>query len=428
MKFVAEYSARGDTDSMTSSINAALLIQMVTGVSGALILVTCAEPILHLMNVESSSMAIAKTALQVSGGGFLFTMLAGTMTSILAGLQRFDVVSLVSNTITIGITVATVIVLIFGAGLLECAIVAAAGAVLLFLVGLHSVRRLLPMWQYTVRVNWPMVRGVLSFSLFVFVTKITDSVNNYMTRFVLSALIGPAAVTLYVVPSKLLNGAWGILGSGFGVLFPYASNVQSRGDQIEAKRKWLQSSQVFASISLPAFVLIMLFSPWILRLWMGYGFAAKTANLLSLLAIASMIASLTAVPIHIALGYGRSKTIAGFGVITASAYVISLFLLLPNLGIMGAAVAAIVSALPGLILVVVIVRSVIQMRARDYVWSVYGSHIPAIVLGLGWIGMRLAGVNIPEQLDLTVCAVSATAYAVMSLGRSPIIRRLLTLS
>src|SRR3989304_2721202 len=143
IKFVSGDKVKEDYESISRSINAALWVQIAAGLVGSGALVIFAESILRLLKVSPALWADAKIGLYVSAIGFFFTMLSGTLSSVLMGLQRYDITSKVNVVTNLLLTVLIVFVLFLGAGLKEVIFLTVASAIVMFTIYLLTVRNTL---------------------------------------------------------------------------------------------------------------------------------------------------------------------------------------------------------------------------------------------------------------------------------------------
>ena len=417
VKFVAEYEAKKEWNAIGACINAALVFQCAAGILGSALIVVNADAILHLFKITGALLLPARMSIYIAAGTFLVTMLAATLNSVLAGLQLYGVVSALGNGSIVATAILSVVALMSGGGLLACVVISAVASIVLLCLTIWKVRVAIPSWEFSVRIQWGIFRSILVFSAYMIVVKIADTFNNFVGRFVVGVLLGPVAVAFYMVPSKVTNTGWGVLGSGIGVILPFASKVHASEDHEFARKLCIRSSAVFAAIALPLFCAIMLLSPWLLRVWMGESFARQSQNVLSLLGVSGMAASVTSVPVQLALGFGRSKTIAFFGLGTVFAYICALVWLVPVYGVDGAAFALVLATIPGFGLVATIVRGYLKLPLSKYSWDVYGWHLPAIALALLLFAVRTFTYMLTPALDLALSVLLILIYGIIVLRK-----------
>lgn len=316
IKFVSQFKAIGDHEAIGRSINAAIWVQVITGFLGSAALVIFAAPILRFLNVSEIFWDDAKIGLYVSAVGFFFTMISGTLSSVLMGLQRYDITSKV-NVTTNGILTLTIVGLLYaGYGLREIIYATGFSTIIVFSILLVKVKAKLPHWKLSLVFDGKYFKPLFNFSGYMFVSKISSLFSNYVVRFIVSALLGPAAVTYYVVPMKIITAFSGLLSSVTTVLFPFASELSAGDKRERLQRVFITALKYVTTAAFPVYLILILFSREILTVWMGSDFAAEASLVMSLLALAHLLASLTMVPSNVAFGLGYSKTIAFFSIAT----------------------------------------------------------------------------------------------------------------
>ncbi len=406
VKFVAQYSAQGDSRGVTQSINAALTAQVVAGFIGSCLLIVASPFVLWFLRVPESMLESARISLILCAVGFFFTMIGGTLNSVLMGMQRYDLSSKVNALANLSTVVATVAVLAAGKGLEGAVIISVASAIATCGVSYAIVHRILPSWAFAVVFRGMYVKSVYRFSSYLVISRIGDLVNSYAGRLLIGYLLGPVAVTIYSVPAKAINAVWAVVGSAFGVLFPYASEIDGAKDAQLNREVFVKASRLFGVCMLPIFAILFTFSSPILRIWMGEGFAAEAWPVLSILCAATALASVTTIPIQFVLGWGQSKTVGMFYLGTIFTYVTALMVLCPIWGVTGAAWAMVFGGLPGLLMVVVLLRQVVHIGLRDYLRDVYLYHVIGVVLSAAfWIGH-----DVVFELPLAAVTVLATSF------------------
>jgi O-antigen/teichoic acid export membrane protein len=409
VKFVAQYAAEGNDEGITQSINAALSLQLLAGAVGSCLLALGADFVLHVLRVSDVLLDSARISLFLCCGGFFFTMINGTLNSVLMGLQRYDVSSKIKAITNSAVVIVTVGVVAGGGGLTAAVLVTVAGSLVSCLVSYRIVRMFVRTWRFSPALRGHFVKSVYRFSSFLFLSRISDLANNYLGRFLIGGLLGPAAVTVYTVPTKLLNAIWGVLGSGFGVLMPFASEMTHTHDDQAKRSLFLKASRLFAVATLPLFALLFAFSYPILRLWMGEAFAREAWPVLSILSVASVVASVTSIPIQLILGWGHSRLVGLFSLGTIIAYIGALVVLSPAWGVVGAAASMVIAGLPGLCMVFVVLRRVVHVRWLEYVRSVYLYHVIGLAAAVALWMLRdyIAG------LSLGAAALTAATFALL---------------
>lgn len=412
-KYVAEFREKNEPESVSRSINASLLVQLMLGCTASLLLVAFATPILVLLKVDAPRMAEARTGVYACSAGFFFTMISGTFNAVLAGLQRYDLTGKVDSLINLLLTVMTVLLLFLGFGLTEVVCATVISALISTGVYFAFVRKLVPEWRFSVRFDREYFRLIFGFSSFMFMSKISSVFSNYVVRFVISYFLGPAVVTLYVIPSKLLAAFGGVLGSAAGVIFPYASQL-SVSDSAKLKEVFYKGSTIFAAISIPIFLFIMVFSHQILQLWMGKGIADQSYLVLSIITLSGLIASQTVVPNLVICGLGYTRLIGFFGILAVVCYMAFLPVLTQAYGIIGTSAGMLLTTVINVFFVFKLTTEKIGIPYYAYLKSVFGFHALPCLFSLAALYAIMAnGLEGSLAVAGAGCLLLAVYFAIM---------------
>lgn len=390
IKFIAQYRAVDNHEAMSQAINASLWVQGLLGMLGAACLFAFCRPLLILLHVPDPFFADAVFALRISIVGYFFTMLTGSFSSVLMGLQRYDLTATIAIISNIFLNILFVVLLKLGLGLREVVGLNAAFALVNFLIYYFLVRRLLPGWRYSVRVNLVHFRRQLKFSIYMFIAQLSSIISNYFVRFICGFYGGPAAVTLYVIPTRILGAYLNLLNSSFQVVFPFSSELGSLRDRVRIKKLFSQGATLFSALLFPVLLMMIVFAKPILRLWIGAAFAESGWLILVLLGWSTLIAASSTLPNLIALGLGYSRLIGIFSIFSILFYAVLLPLFTRRWGVPGTAWAMLISTLPGIVLVVCIAWRILGADALAFFKHVFGFHLIPCLLALIVVLLRPA--------------------------------------
>ena len=171
-------------------------------------------------------------------------------------------------------------------------------------------------------------------------------------------------------------------GGAFGVIFmPVVSELYARGRENDLRSTYSSVTKWIFSITLPAFLLMTIFSDSIMRIMFGSEYIAG-AMALRILAFGYFITSLFGLASPLLQSYGRTKIIMGCSFIGASVNFILNFLLIPLYGVNGAAIATGASlALLGLLYLFFIYRiGKVQPFKLSYAKPLFASLIAVSVV------------------------------------------------
>jgi O-antigen/teichoic acid export membrane protein len=345
IKFVPQHKAANDYEALDRSINTVICIQIMAGGLASGFLIAFADPILRRLAIPLGSWASAKAGLIACAIGFFFSMLSGTMKSLLMGLQRYDITSKIGVARDVVVNAGLVTVLFFG-GRLKAAIYATVFLTVIFFAFYSlAARRNLPQWRMSFAVDKELFWRLFNFGLFVFISTLAQSFSVYFMRFLLSAIAGPSAVTYYTVPFMIIIGFGGFLSTSIAVLLPFSAEMAARGNRESLQDVYLRAAKYNVVLGLPVLALMGIFSRPILSVWMGTVFAEHAWLSMQLLCFASLVSSLGAIPAVMAFGLGYSRLVAGFSLVAMALAAGMAIPLIHRAGVAGAALAVAIASL-----------------------------------------------------------------------------------
>jgi O-antigen/teichoic acid export membrane protein len=125
---------------------------------------------------------------------------------------------------------------------------------------------LLPSWaSVTAVVSKDLLRTGFAFFLLQLAMAVCYSSDNI----VLARILGPEAVTQYSIPSRLFNQVTMISLVLLSPLWPAYGEALARQDTAWIRKTLRRSIALSVGISVPLGLLLVVFGPWILRLWVG---------------------------------------------------------------------------------------------------------------------------------------------------------------
>ena len=383
-KFVAEYKAKSDWDGVIKSINTAILVQIILGVIGSGVLVIFAEAILRLLKVSEVFFQVAQQGIYFVAVGFFFTMLSGTFSAALKGLQNYEEVSKINVFMNFALNVLLVVVLYLNGGLREAIILSVLYSVTSFLLYWRIINKVIFGYKFSWVLEKGRIKSIFNYSGFLFLSRLSSTFSVYIVRFVIGFFLGPAFVAFYFIPSKVSQICGGLLGSLFNVVFPYSSELGAVKDLEKIQRVFIKTTKLFASVSIPIFLTLAVFAGPVLNLWMGPEFAQKGWVVLGILSFSSILGSITTVPNLITMGLGESKLISTFSIFTVLAYALFMPIMTKQWGIEGAACAILFAQIPGIFLIIYEIRHVFKLSVIKSLWQILAFHFVPLIVSI-WL-------------------------------------------
>jgi O-antigen/teichoic acid export membrane protein len=338
-RFLSVSLATSNFREARSVLGVAYVFFLAVGLTGAALAVVAGQFLPHVLSLSPDLQSTATFVISVAGVGFFFDALRSPFASIPGALQRFDSATFANLISTTAAASASVIVLSLGWGLRALIVVTALQPALTLVLLARSNKRLLP--ELTVRPTYdgPLLRKMISFSAYSFISNTAGAILFEVDKFVLGVLGKVSLVTYYVVPGSMAQRLHVGVARLTAVALAVSADLHARGESKALNDFYIRATRAIAlvivSLTVPAFI----FSRELLREWVGESFATTSFGTLRLLLITYALLALTALPYYLSLGIGRPRILAVFNVMSALVNVVLIVILIPRYGLIGAAVA-----------------------------------------------------------------------------------------
>lgn len=298
VRYVARYKALGDRENLNRLFSTAFVILLAIGSACFLVLLIwalVAPQILSSRAADSQRYAFFLVIIAVQ----VMTIFCGYLfQSIHEGYQRY----FFTNAITAVNTLVGAAVLYYlfkqGYGLIALALGNTIGLIVKF-----TIYRL---WLYPSRfgafrfafsyVDFKLLKELLSFGIKSFVLGIAGRVSHNTDTIVIGAVLGPAVVVFYAIPSNLLQQAKSVIASITLGFMPHFSELIARDENGRSKSDFLIYSRYVAALAVCLFLAIFFLGPPFIGRWIGVEYSLKGKTILYLLGAASLLQLLN--PFH----------------------------------------------------------------------------------------------------------------------------------
>jgi O-antigen/teichoic acid export membrane protein len=156
-------------------------------------------------------------------------------------------------------------------------------------------------------------------------------------------------------------------------------------------------------------VVLSIFAPEVLRLWLGFRYADQSATALRILAIGVMINSLSHVPCGYLQASGRPDIPARFHILELAIYVPLTWFLVRRLGISGAALAWTIRVTLDGTLLFVASRRVLGLSFSEALRD-RGKRVVAVLAGLAGAALVIAATHLPPFIAAAVGTVVLSLF------------------
>jgi O-antigen/teichoic acid export membrane protein len=357
VKYVAEHHAKKDYPRVNQFFSSALLFYSAIGLIGAgLIIIAAFLFAPHLVKNSPELINITKIVFFISAFGFLINMLLSALTSIPGALQRFDLTSKLNMIVASSSTIGTVLLLFLGFGLIAIVIYTVLLSLLAAIAYVAIDKKLLPTLQVRIKPDPNSLKEMFGFSGYAFIASVSGVVIAELDRLILGFILGPKAVTYYVIPGNIAIKILGAVVAASTVIFPLTSELVARGDIDKLRNLYARSSRFIIILLTLGIVPLIVFAHRFLLFWLGPDFARTSGPTLQILLLTYFISSLHVIPFLVAYGSGKPKYSAIYASCVAVLNIVLMFALIPHFQIIGAAYAYLFAVVPTTILFVLFIE------------------------------------------------------------------------
>jgi O-antigen/teichoic acid export membrane protein len=337
-RYVARYHAVADHKEASRITSTALQIFVTAGIVAAFASVIMAFTVVNHFRIDPIYLPAARTVLILAGMNVGLSLVNGVFGGVITSLQRFDLANRVEISNTFLRSLAILVALRSGGGVVALGIIQLVSSVAAGLVLSRFAFRLYPELELQLgKWDWQRLSVLFSFSIYAFIVHVSLQLIWYTDTVVIGSFLPIGMVTYFAIAASLLGYARTLLSSIAYTLTPMASSMEAVGKEGELRRLTMTSSCYATIIMLPIAATFMIRGKTFIGLWMGRDYAALSGTVLQILVLAWLFNAGNGVTGAILMGISKHKAMApmaaGEGILNLG---LSIALVHP-LGILGVA-------------------------------------------------------------------------------------------
>jgi O-antigen/teichoic acid export membrane protein len=336
VKYLSEHHSAGEGRAAREALSLSLRVSLAGALAGAVALWAAAPwAVTEFFGVPERLHGPGVSVLRLAAVGGVLAAGAQWAQNALQGFRRFDQQNLLVLLQGTFLPLGVLLLFRFDKGLRAASLWYCALAALTFAAGLRAARA---EEERLDRAGPALDRaGFLRYGLGHWFGPIAWIVSNQLDKVFIARELAFASVALYAVPTAVLQRLSALPAAVSAVLIPTMTEVRG-GDAPETlRRMYLRVARVLLLIILPVLVLLFAFMPQFLSLWIGGRFSEDSVWPARLLVVAQAIGLLAFVPHAVAASRGHARYLTIFSAIQAFGSVAAWALLIPRLGLTGAA-------------------------------------------------------------------------------------------
>ena len=398
---ISRYRAQGKYDLLKNSILTGFLMQLLLGIVFASIIFFSSKYIatyyLHLSYV-STGYESAVLILQLLALGVFLNVFLNIVTAIFQGFQQMKIVAIGELSRMFMWFAFTTGLVFMGFSVISPALGFVLAYVTMSVIFGFVAIRLIPKSKTISRPDNEMAKKLFGYGLPVMISLAVGYVLSYTDTIMLTLLTGLGQIHLYQTAQPTATLLWFFSGSLVVVLFPLITEIHAKTPEKVGKNMGLIYKYIWLVV-IPAALIMFSFSAEILGVLFGPNYVGGS-NVLKILSVGAIFFSVTQINGTFLNGIGKPDSYKNVVYKGAAFNVVGNFVLIPILGMEGAAFSTLLAYL------YMFFGTFIEMRKLTRPSIPYGAWAKTIFSGL----IALAALYVTKTL------VVASVFVEIALG------------
>lgn len=273
-RYIARYSAQGDSKALNEVASTALTMFVVTGALGVLLSVVLAPVLADFFQVAEDQRAVFIRLLWMIGIATGIGFPSGVLGSLVTAREHFLAANILAITRELLRAGLTVLFLTLGWGLLGIGLAPLVSTV----VGILSNIILARIFAGDVKLrlmhaNLKTLGMLLLYGGVTTVIAIADIMRSNLDSFVIAKWIGLSSVGIYGIAAAILHYVVRLITTGTGVLTPRFAALEGKGDREQLQQLLAKALAISSFLSFGACMAAIVFGKQFILWWVGGEFA-----------------------------------------------------------------------------------------------------------------------------------------------------------
>lgn len=354
-KFVAEYNARGETESLPELVWSSVIVNVGLGLLGGGILALLTPWIAQgILKVPADLTTETTVSFYLLAASVPAVVVTAALRGVLEAFQRFDLVNAVKVPASMINYIGPLLVLPFVDSLSAVVAFLVVSRLVVLLAHLVLCLRVMPSLSGNFGFAPARIKPLLGFGGWITVSNLVSPSIVTLDRFVVGAVISLSAVAFYATPYEVVTKLWIFSSSLLMVLFPAFTTLATQ-DERAVRGLYTRAVKYLLAIVAPVVGVLLALAPDLLTLWVGADFARNSAPVAQWLAVGVLVNILAQVPYTLLQSTGRADLPAKIQLVQLPLYALAVWYVAGAVGIAGvAAVWAVRAALEAAVFFVLV--------------------------------------------------------------------------
>jgi O-antigen/teichoic acid export membrane protein len=338
VKYVSAYRAKTNFQGVERTIRATLTINAALGLIFGILVWLLAPVLVHrVFKIERQLYVASIRAIEISAVILFLRSAESVFVSTLRAFECYGPAVKLNVFLRVVVVVSAVILAETGRGVVPIMLATLFWSAVVVGLQAYAARKTAGDFNIIPTFELAALREVFGFGCFSWLQALAAVVFNHADRFVIGAMLGTTPVAIYVLCVQATQPIHGLSAAGFNFLFPHISTRHEAGEVHGPRRVFRLALLLSIGSALVLALTFILFGKMLLTLWMGAAFAEQSYLVLAVLAVAYSAMAANVVPHCGLLALGRVRLVSALNVSAGVVLIGLMALLIPPLGLTGAA-------------------------------------------------------------------------------------------
>lgn len=277
IKYVAQYNAKEDKETVNEMVNSTFIFYLSVGIIIAFSIFLIGTFYVDVFNIDPDQIEKARLIAYITAIGALTSWPMRSFGTVLQGLQRYDYNAVIQFVVALINAGVTVILLLSGYGIIELILAGIIVGSLGQIITVVMVQKLLPYLEVRRKyMGFKTMKKIFKFSSVVFMSQIIILIVLGTDRIVIGAFVSVGAITYYTVARKLhdlINTASSLPSSA---LLPAATELETKRNHKALESLVFRGGKYKAALIIGTATIIIILAEPIIRIWMGENYIEMT--------------------------------------------------------------------------------------------------------------------------------------------------------
>jgi O-antigen/teichoic acid export membrane protein len=344
VRHISEADAEGNAERVNELASTFVVIFAALGavvLAGTIIMSIWVLP--RFPNIGAERIGTGQLVMLILGARMALALPMSVFGAVGTSRQAFTRNGLTAIVITLLQTLATVIVLSLGYGLVSLVMATTGIALLGYFVYGHTAYRVCP----TLKIRpWggfrrERLRELATFGIYVFIINVAVQIGFNLDHLVIGAWLGTSAVAVYAVSFRLADYQRQLCNQFNGLLFPVLVRFGAAGNSASLRETVIESTRLAFALVAGVTTTMLLLGDSLIATWVGSGFEGGVWPLY-ILAIAGVVLVAQQPLGSLMMGTGHHRVVAAACVIESAANLALSVVLVQRFGLLGVAIGTMV--------------------------------------------------------------------------------------